>query len=196
MEAFESFVALAMETEGLVVSEAVKFPVTRQTKKTSHAEIQTHWYEVDLVGARRDRLVMATVKSYLGSQGVRSDEVQGIRVGRTDGNRRYAMLNDPEIRDGILAGAAARYDYEPSQIEYRLYVGKFAAAKQGTHETVIRDWCAGQHVGAGPISVHDLAEVAMAARRLAGTKTYRDNPALVAIKVLEEAKMLVPLPPG
>lgn len=58
MEAFESFVALALETEGLVVSEALKFPVTRQTP----SGLQTHGYEVDLVGARADRLVLASVK--------------------------------------------------------------------------------------------------------------------------------------
>ncbi len=46
----------------LVVSEAIKFPVTRQTAKTSHGETQTHGFDVDLVGARRDRLVLATVK--------------------------------------------------------------------------------------------------------------------------------------
>ena len=33
MEAFESFVALTLEAERLVVSEAVKFPVTRLTAK-------------------------------------------------------------------------------------------------------------------------------------------------------------------
>lgn len=196
MEAFESFVALAMETEGLVVSEAVKFPVTRQTAKAAHVETQTHWFEVDLVGARRERLVLASVKSYLGSQGVRSDEVQGIREGRQEGNRRYAMLNDPIVREAILVGASSRYGYSPDQIEFRLYVGKFAGSKRGTHEPVIREWCGSQHVGAGPIGVHGLAEVALAARRVADRKTYRDNPALVAIKVLEEARMLTPLPPA
>src|SRR5690349_13390541 len=60
----------AMESDGLVVSEAVKFPVTRQTGKTSHKEVQTHGYEVDLIGARADRLVLATVKSFFGSRGV------------------------------------------------------------------------------------------------------------------------------
>lgn len=45
MEAFEQFVAVALEAEGglgsdagLVVSSAVKFPVRRQTKKTGHQE--------------------------------------------------------------------------------------------------------------------------------------------------------------
>lgn len=62
MESFEQFVALALEAEGFVVSEAIKFPVRRQTRKLSHSEVQTHGYEVDLVGARADRLVLATVK--------------------------------------------------------------------------------------------------------------------------------------
>jgi hypothetical protein len=38
MEAYETFVALAMETEGVVVSEAVKFPVRRQTRKLDYPE--------------------------------------------------------------------------------------------------------------------------------------------------------------
>ena len=42
MEAFESFVALAMETEGLVVSEAVKFKLVLQTKKVESIEFQEH----------------------------------------------------------------------------------------------------------------------------------------------------------
>ena len=39
MEAFESFVALTLEVEGLVVSEAVKFPAKRQTKTPAYEEI-------------------------------------------------------------------------------------------------------------------------------------------------------------
>jgi hypothetical protein len=62
VEAFESFVAVALEAEGLVVSSAVKFPVRLQTRRVDRVEIQTHGYEVDLVGARADRLVLATVK--------------------------------------------------------------------------------------------------------------------------------------
>src|SRR6059036_3645779 len=49
MEAFESFVALALESEGLVVSEALKFPVTQQTT----SGLQTHGYLVDLLGGSR-----------------------------------------------------------------------------------------------------------------------------------------------
>jgi len=38
VEAFESFVALALEHENLVVSEAVKFPVRRRTRRTAYEE--------------------------------------------------------------------------------------------------------------------------------------------------------------
>ncbi len=38
MEALESFVALALEDEGFVVSEVVKFPVTRPTAKVEYIE--------------------------------------------------------------------------------------------------------------------------------------------------------------
>ena len=55
MEAFEQFVAVAMEEEGLVVSSAVKFFVKRKTKKQIHDENQEHGYEVDLVGANSPR---------------------------------------------------------------------------------------------------------------------------------------------
>ncbi len=77
MESFEQFLAVALEAEGLIVSEAVKFPVRRQTRKVLHDEVQTHGYQVDLVGARADRLVLATVKSFLGSRGVVAEHVMG-----------------------------------------------------------------------------------------------------------------------
>ena len=80
MEAFESFVALALEAERLVVSEAIKFPVTRPVAKAARHEIQTHGYEVDLVGARADRLVLATVKSFFGSRGVASEDDSRVDV--------------------------------------------------------------------------------------------------------------------
>src|SRR5262245_42523513 len=73
MEAFESFVALALETENLVVSEAQKFNFQRQTS----SGLQTHGYEIDLVGARADRLVLASVKSYFGSRGVAAEHLMG-----------------------------------------------------------------------------------------------------------------------
>jgi hypothetical protein len=57
-------------------------------------------------------------------------------------------------------------------------------------------WCAAQRVGSGPVEVHGLDEVVPAARVVAARKQYRDNPALVAIKVLDAAQQLKPLPPA
>jgi hypothetical protein len=77
VEAYESFVAVALAEEGFVVSEAAKFPVQLRTNKAAYDEYQTHGFEVDLVAARSDRLVLATVKSFFGSRGVVSEHVIG-----------------------------------------------------------------------------------------------------------------------
>lgn len=192
MEAFESFVALALETEDLLVSSAVKFPVTRPTAKTAYNENQTHGFEVDLVASRADKLLLVTVKSYLGSRGVVAEHVMGQSANKQS-NARYALLNDPVVREAVVAQACERYGYGREQVEMRLYVGRFAGSKTGENERRIRQWCLGQTVGGGSIQVFGLQEVATAARSVAASKTYRDNPALVAIKVLDAAGMLSPL---
>lgn len=182
MEAFETFVALALETEELVVSEALKFPVQQQTS----SGLQTHGYEVDLVGARADRLVLATVKSFFGSRGVVAEHVAGTAV-KASFNKRYALLNDPFVRGTVVQEAANRFGYSLEQVELRLYVGKFAGAKSGAHEAEVREWCSTQHVGAGPIKVIGVDEVVARVRDVASSKQYRDNAALVAMKVMEAA---------
>ena len=110
MEAFEQFVALDLEADGLVVSEAIKFPVTRRTRREDRIENATHGYEVDLIGARSGLLVLATVKSFFGSRGVHVREVSGA-----GGNTRaYALLNDIDAplrsrsRSSVPALAAQR----------------------------------------------------------------------------------------
>jgi hypothetical protein len=184
MEAFESFVALALESEGLVVSEALKFPVTQQTT----SGLQTHGYEVDLVGARADRLVLASVKSFFGSRGVASDHVAGEAT-KPALNKRYALLNNTAVRDAVVEGAATRFGYPVGQVELRLYVGKFAD-KAGAHEARVRHWCAQQHVGGGPIKVVAVRDVVAKVSGVAASKQYRDNAALVAMKVLQAAGAL------
>jgi hypothetical protein len=185
MEAFETFVALALETEGLVVSEALKFPVPLQTT----SGLQTHGYEVDLVGARADRLVLASVKSFFGSSGVAASHVIG-NAGNPVLNKRYALLNNPAVRRAVIRGAATRFGYTASQVELRLYVGKFAGASKGGHDARIRDWCARQRAGGGPIRVLDVKEVVSQVTAVATSKQYRDNAALVAMKVLAAAGAL------
>ncbi|WP_344838751.1 hypothetical protein [Actinocorallia longicatena] len=193
MEAFESFVALSLEHEGFVVSEAVKFPVRRQTRKRAYREIQTHGYEVDLVAARGDRLVLATVKSYFGSRGVAAEHVIGETANESARNQ-YVLLNNPEVQSAVLTGAGERYGYPVSRIQLHLYVGKFAgqqaSQQQGRHETRIRQWCSAQNVGAGPIKVYGVLDVVEHVRLIASRSQYRDNPVLVTLKVLEAAGLL------
>lgn len=191
MESFEQFVAVAMESEGLIVSEAIKFPVTKLTKKAAYSETQTHGYEVDLVGARSDRLVLATVKSFFGSRGVVAEHVTGKSAAGAS-NRLYAVLNDPVVRAAVVASAAKRYGYPETQVQLRFYVGRFAGPTKGIHEAMIREWCSGQRVGAGPIEVFDLNDVVDKVRSVAASKTYRDNPVLVTMKVLQAAGLIDP----
>lgn len=192
MEAFETFVALALEEDGFIVSPAVKFPVRRRVRKAARPEFQEHGYEVDLVAARADKLVLATVKSFFGSRGVAAEAV----TGETSDERRaglYRLLNDPVIRDGVVKAASERYGYMSKQIELQLYAGRFAGRRAGEHERRIREWAARQRVGAGPIGVIGLEEVVRKVRLAAERKQYRDNAVLVAVKVLAEAGQLIPL---
>jgi hypothetical protein len=93
VEGFEHVVAIAMEADDLVVSGPLKFLVEFKTKKKKYDEYQTHGYEVDLVGVRQDRLVLASVKSFFGSAGVKAHQV----TGESDGSG-YRMLNDVALR--------------------------------------------------------------------------------------------------
>ncbi|MGS2618289.1 hypothetical protein ACVCAH_27740 [Micromonospora sp. LZ34] len=197
MEAFESFVAIALEDEGFVVSEAVKFPVTQPTAKSAYVETQTHGFEVDLVAARGDRLVLATVKSAFGSRGVVAEHVSGTTE-NIRAKKLYALLNNQTVRDAVVLGAAQRFGYRVDHVELRLYVGRFAAPTTGTHEAKIRDWCATQHVGAGPIQVLGVSDVVAKVVQAAAKKQYRNNPVLVTMKALEAAgllKLALPDPP-
>lgn len=187
MEAFEQFVAIAMEQEGLVVGEAQRFKVRRRTRKVAREEWQEHGYEVDLIGARGDRLVLATVKGFFGSQGVASTHVDGTHP-KDVFTARYRLLNDVELRSAIVVAAAERFGYAESQIEMRLYAGKFA----GGNEARIRAWCATQIVGGFPIGVMGAREVVDIVRPLASEGSYRDSAVLMALKVLAATGDLAP----
>lgn len=178
MEAFESVVALVLEAEGFVVSGAVKFPVTRRTAKAVHQEVQTHGYEVDLIAARADLLVLATVKSFFGSRGVAAEDVAG------DGrySTHYKLLNDVVIREGVTTAAAKRYGYPEGRVRLRLYAGRFAGPVQGIHEARIRELPG--------FDVFGPEEIASKLLAVAASKQYRDSPALAAVKLLEAAGLL------
>jgi hypothetical protein len=191
VEAFESFVAVALEVDDFVVSPAVKFPVRMQTRRAAYTEVQTHGYEVDLVAAKSDQLVLATVKSFFGSRGVAAEHVTGeTTTGEPVSERkrkRYALLNDRVIRRKVVAAAARRYGYTRAQVELRLYVGRFAGRRTGEHEARIRRWARRQRIGSGPVRVFGVTEVVRAVLQEAERKQYRDNPVLATIKALREA---------
>lgn len=54
----------------------------------------------------------------------------------------------------------------------------------------MREWCAQQIVGAGPIAVVGAGEVVDAVRTVAVSKLYRDNAVLATMKVLEATRAL------
>jgi hypothetical protein len=191
VEAFESFVAVALEREGFVVSGGVKFRVKLPTRKAAYPEEQTHGYEVDLVGARSRRLVLASVKSAFGSRGVVAEHVIGDT--RDEGaSRRYRLLNDKKVREAVVAAAADRYGYRPNQVQLRLYVGRFSGRKARQHEQQVRAWAAEQHVGCGPIEVFGVHKVVEVVREAASDTQYRDSAVLVTLKALQEAGQLTP----
>lgn len=131
MESFEHICKVALEAEGFVVTTNVKFPGRRQTRRADRDEFQTHGYEVDLVGARMDALVLASVKSFLGSRGVNADAFVGLVSNPTPRDvGGYKLFNDSQLRNSVKAVAAERYGYELDQIKLRLYVRKFA----GVHD--------------------------------------------------------------
>jgi hypothetical protein len=105
-------------------------------------------------------------------------------------NKRYALLNNAFVRKTVVEGAAERFGYSLDQVELRLYVGKFAGSRTGSHEQRVREWCLGEHVGSGPIRVFNVEEVVEQVRRVSAITQYRDNAALVAMKVLEAAGAL------
>jgi len=187
MEAFEQFVALAMEAEGFLVSGPHKFPVKKLTKNKHQVVYQTHGYEVDLIGIRKDRLVLATVKSFFGSTGIKAADVMSGRARNSSG---YKIINNRELRDEIIRQAAETYGFAERDVEMRLYGGKFMSKKG---ELELRAWGAEQRVGAGPIGVYNASDVVAKVRTLQST-TYRDNPILVTLKVLDAAGALLPIP--
>jgi hypothetical protein len=189
MEAFESFVAVSLEADGFVVSSGVKFPVRIRTAKAARAEYQTHGFEVDLVAARADRLVLASVKSFLGSRGVVSDHVVGDSL-NLSAVKRYAILNNAQVRSAIVQQAARRYGYRTRQVELRLYVGRFAGRARGAHEARIRHWAKTQRVGSGPIRVIGLKEVVEIVLEVSQETQYMNDPVVVALKVLAEAGLV------
>jgi hypothetical protein len=184
VESFEHLCKVALEAEGFVVTGNVKFFVRRKTRKAAYNEFQEHGYEVDLVGARGDRLVLAEVKSYLGSRGVNRQSFRGIadETKPTDFGR-YKLLNEPDLRTEVINRARNQYGYGQGQVDMRLYVGKFAAG----HEGAVTAHLAGLSPSVRVVTLNEVVERLV---ELAGSKTYTDDAVVMTVKALAAAGRL------
>jgi hypothetical protein len=190
MEGFEHLVKVALEAEDLIVSSNLKFPVTIHIKKKSgREEDQTHGYEVDLVGARRNLLVLASVKSFFGSTGVRQDGFKELAKFDNPTARQltefnlYRLFNDKQIREGVIAEAVKRFGYSPRQVALRLYVGKF---QNNEAKADIKAYLGKMQAGKGPVKVFDLGEILNNLFKVLESKTYFNDPVVMTLKALAE----------
>ena len=191
MEAFEHIVKVFLEAEGYVVTSNVKFPVRRKTKKARYDEYQTHGYEVDIVAAKHNSLILGSVKSFFGSPGVNRQGFKGIAdlSKRTD-FKRYTLFNEPEVREGILKEAVRQYGYPPDCVQFCLFVGKFVEGDK----TVVTNYLNEIVVGAGPVKVFDLRTIVEGLLTAAQSKTYYNDPVVMTLKALKEARVELELP--
>ncbi len=188
MEAFEHVVKVYLEHQGYVVTNNIKFYVRRQTGRRAYAEFQTHGYDMDIVAARADELLLGSVKSYFGSQGVTRGFFKGLaREGERTAFARATIFNEPDVREGVLEEAQRIYGYELNKIHLALFVGKFGG---GMHEADIRGHLAQLEVGGQPVSVIGIHEIADSLLRIADSKTYHDDPVVMTLKVLRAAGRL------
>jgi hypothetical protein len=191
VEAFEQVVKVFLEAKGYVVTSNVKFPVRRKTKRVKYDEYQTHGYEVDIVAARHDSLILGSVKSFFGSVGVNRQGFRGIADNsRQTHFQNYTMFNEREVREGILLEAEKRYGYPQSQTQFYLFAGKFKAGD----EIIITDHLSGIEAGAGPVRVVNLESIVEGLLEAAQSKTYYNDPVVMTLKALKEAGMQLKSP--
>lgn len=183
MEAFEHVVKVFLEGQGYAVTNNIKFPITREiVKKDGRRENQTHGYEVDIVAAKGTELLLASVKSFLGSRGVTRQGFSGLAdPSKPTDFGAYRMFNDRDVRDGILRQASSRYGYSTRDIKWALFVGRFLSRD----EDAIRG-----HLAQAGIRVFGIAEIVQGLRLVAISSTYVDDPVVVTLKCLAEAGVL------
>jgi hypothetical protein len=182
MESFEEVVATALEYEKYVVNG----PITIKWFSPGHPKEkgeQPNRLEIDLVAARGDRLVLATVKSFFGSGGVAAKDVIG--TGRDASG--YTMINDKKKRAELIELVAEKYGYEVKDVEVRLYAGKFAGVKG---EQNIRDWASKQEMGGGVLQVVNALQLSKVIFALAKESHYQNKVAIAFAKTQLEAEQI------
>lgn len=153
MEAFEHVAKVLLEAQGYAVSTNVKFFIRRRTRKQAYEEYQEHSYEVDLVAARADELLLGSVKSFFGSFGLSRHFFRPLAdETKKDWWMTNKLFNEPEVQAGVLAGAADRFRFARVQIFLGLFVGKFKSGDEGD----IRAHLTQMRFGGGGVRLFDL----------------------------------------
>ncbi len=182
MEAFEQISKLFLEGKGFAVSENIKFPVKVLTKKLSRPERQTNGYEIDLVAARRDQLLLCSVKSFFGSEGVGANWFRGIaKMPQATLLSRCKLFNDEQVRVGIVNAAMERYGYVKEDIRLVLFVGKFKRREEAAVRNHLLTYDFGAKVDV--YSVDDMVDPLVAEGRRG---MYRNNPVIMTLRMLTQ----------
>ncbi|PIP49124.1 MAG: hypothetical protein COX14_00945 [Chloroflexi bacterium CG23_combo_of_CG06-09_8_20_14_all_45_10] len=183
MEAFEHIVKVYLESQGYIVTTNVKFPVRIRTKKAKYPEYQTHGYEVDIVGAKSNSLLLGSVKSFFGSSGVNRQGFKGIAdASKKTYFDRYKIFNEPEIRKAIVEDVKKKYGYSSGQIQFCLFVGKF---NKSDEDSII------QYLNEVQVKVYDLKTVMRHLIEASKSNTYIDDPVIVTLKALRQVGFLL-----
>lgn len=120
--------------------------------------------------------MLATVKSYLGSEGI-EPEASWESTPSTPADTGCSTTRTPGAQ--VLRGIRERFGCEGDQIELRLYTGKITggrATPPGTRAHPELVGPSGQAVGSGPILLLILPSVASRALELSTVTEYSDNP--------------------
>jgi len=173
MEAYEHVVKVWLETKGFVVSSGVKFPVKVLTRKKSRQEYQVHGYEMDLVAARRDKLVLVNVKSYFGSHGLSLKRLQEEK-----------LFSDPVIFKGVIREACKRYGYSVEDIELWVASGRVTPKKRIAIEAYLEMFSKRQKIRTAFIGVEAIADGLVAAIE---HKMYINDPVIAVLRALDAA---------
>lgn len=187
MEAFEHVAKVFLESQGYAVSTNVKFPVRRRTKKQAYEEYQEHGYEVDLVAARADELLLGSVKSFFGSFGLSK---QFFRAIADQSKKKWwetnKLFNEREVQEGVLTVACERYHYPRNRVFLGMFVGKFKIGDEADIRAHLSEMC----FGGGSVRLYDLSMIMKGVVAEAKRKTYRDDPVIVALKALDHLAWL------
>jgi len=161
-----------METKGYAVTSGVKFPVRIKTKKATREEFQTHGYEVDLVAARREELILLSVKSFFGSKGFAYRALM-----------EESLFGRKDVLEGVLSEVQLRYGYDRKQIKIWLAVGRFKTGNQ----SLITQHLHKLSQTTVPMRLVLLQEIVDGILIAARKKTYLDDPVIVTLKCLIES---------